>query len=79
MPAAAAKVERINDQAGDLNNNKMKMTANQQNPSQDPTKIANTIIEKKIRNLEKRKVFFLNKIVIIIRICNCILGSSFGN
>lgn len=64
MPAAA-KVERINvgsggDQQQPQQNSKIvannSSNNNNVNAAQDPTKIANTIIEKKIRNLEKRKV-----------------------
>lgn len=63
MPAAA-KVERINvgsggDQQQPQQNSKIvannSSNNNNVNAAQDPTKIANTIIEKKIRNLEKRK------------------------
>lgn len=58
MPAAA-KVENSNF-SGDVNT-KVKMPVDNNmthmaNCAQDPTKIANTIIDKKIRNLEKRKV-----------------------
>ena len=54
MPAAA-KVEKTNPT--EVTNKMANVTNN--NQTQDPTKIANTIIEKKIRNLEKRKVRFL--------------------
>lgn len=61
MPAAAvaAKVENSNHVCSamfDVHNSKGKMPVDLNNCGQDPTKIANTIIEKKIRNLEKRKV-----------------------
>lgn len=66
MPAAA-KIEKPTA-PGELNNGKGKMTSNKNKEQaaevnssnnvlqQDPPKIVNTIIEKKIRNLEKRKV-----------------------
>ncbi|UXI19067.1 Skt5p [Sarcoptes scabiei] len=60
MPAAAvvvSKEEKINGCVGSLGSNDLKTPSN--GASQDPAKIANTIIEKKIRNLEKRKARLL--------------------
>nr|XP_027194523.1 caprin-1-like [Dermatophagoides pteronyssinus] len=61
MPAAA-NVERINAESGGNQQQNSKIVANNNNNCnvvQEPNKIVNTIIEKKIRNLEKRKARLL--------------------
>lgn len=67
MPAAS-NVERVNAESGggdqQQHHNSKIMQAN--NAAQDPSKIVNTIIEKKIRNLEKRKVNTMKKFFKII-------------
>lgn len=69
MPAAA-NVERINAESGGNQQQNSKIVANNNNNCnvvQEPNKIVNTIIEKKIRNLEKRKVkncYFYQKFLI---------------